>query len=64
MLRTHAYRRLPRALTESIDRLNRVNTPYAAMPEATRSRLIEVFAEDNRALGAWLGRDLSAWNRR
>ncbi len=36
---------------------------YPAMDPATRLQLIEHFREDNDRLAAWLGRDLSAWNR-
>jgi hypothetical protein len=37
---------------------------YPPMAPSTRARLAELFAEDNRALAAWLGRDLSAWTSR
>jgi hypothetical protein len=33
------------------------------MPAGVRAELEERFAEDNEALAAWLGRDLSVWTR-
>ena len=33
------------------------------MARAVRRRLLEAFRADNDALGEWLGRDLSSWNR-
>jgi len=36
---------------------------YPPMDPATRERLVEEFREPNDRLAAWLGRDLSAWNK-
>jgi sulfotransferase family protein len=53
--------RLPPSLRWRIDGWNRVPFTYPDMDPRSRERLIEVFAEPNRALGRWLGRDLSMW---
>jgi len=39
----------------------RVGEPNPPMDPALREKLADHFAPDNEALGAWLGRDLSAW---
>lgn len=36
---------------------------YPPIKPETRARLVEEFRDDNEALGEWLGRDLSSWNR-
>lgn len=53
---------LPRRLRLAVAQLNRRTTNYPTMDESLRRRLIADFKQDNEALGAWLGRDLSAWN--
>jgi hypothetical protein len=51
-------------LRRVIDRRNeRTRTPYPPMDPLLRAELQRQFAEDNAALAAWLGRDLSHWNR-
>ena len=40
----------------------REGEPYPPMGDATRSALAEFYAPDNKALGTWLGRDLSSWS--
>lgn len=45
-----------------LNRLNAKKVEYPPMAEATRARLRDVFVEDNRALAAWMGRDLSGWS--
>ncbi len=37
--------------------------PYPPMEAETRARLVEHFRPYNDRLGAWMGRDLSAWNQ-
>ncbi len=56
--------RLPRPLRRFAGRANRKRTdPYGPMDPETRARLVETFREENAALGKWLGRDLSFWDR-
>lgn len=62
MLRTHMWRRLPRWIPDTIDRLNRRNAPYPPMDDAIRRELVAYFAPHNADLGRRLGRDLSAWD--
>jgi hypothetical protein len=40
----------------------RAGDPYPPMDPAVRARLGSWYADDNRALGQWLGRDLSYWS--
>jgi hypothetical protein len=40
----------------------RTGDPYPPMDPAVRARLGSWYADDNRALGEWLGRDLSQWS--
>jgi hypothetical protein len=40
----------------------RTSDPYPPMDPALRARLGAWYAEDNRALGEWLGHDLSGWS--
>jgi hypothetical protein len=61
MMRRRAWKIAPR-LAALIDRLNRI-PGYPPMATATRDWLVAYFAPFNEDLGAWLGRDLSAWNR-
>lgn len=64
MLRTHAYKRLPLGVARLLRRLNRTWKPYPQMDPALRDELTALYADDNAALGAWLGRDLSRWGSR
>lgn len=68
--RSVAYRKLvrgmpflPRWARTALKKLNVQHATYPRMAPALRARLRESFAQDNAALAAWLGRDLSAWNR-
>lgn len=63
ILKHKVWKRLPERFTYWIDSLNRVDKTYPAMEPALRARLVEWFREPNRALGEWLGRDLSVWDR-
>jgi hypothetical protein len=47
------------ARSARLDRLN--SRSFEPLDPATRRRLLEHFEAENRALGEWLGRDLSAW---
>jgi hypothetical protein len=62
MFRYRAWRRLPRGWANALDRLNRAEFRYPPLDAALRAELSALFAEDNRALAAWLGKDLDAWN--
>lgn len=57
-----AIRRLPGILRKVAARLNIRYTTYPPMDPGLRRELVERFREENEALAAWLGRDLSAWN--
>jgi hypothetical protein len=46
---------------DTIDRANRTIPDYPPMDPHLRAELIAWFADTNRELGDWLGRDLSAW---
>lgn len=65
--RSKALAKVSRALPEPLRRvtrkLNRKDVRYPPMDEDVRRRLDERFAEDNRALAAWLGRELTGWGR-
>lgn len=51
--------------SRALGRLNATRqTSYPPMSPETRQRLVDRFAAENHALGAWLDRDLGAWNRR
>jgi hypothetical protein len=56
-------RSLPRPLRRVAARLNIRYVRYPPMPTEARERLRAEFAEGNRELASWLGRDLSAWER-
>ena len=56
-------RSLPDPLRRATRRLNRRDVRYPAMEGRVRRMLDERFAEDNRALAAWLGRELTGWSR-
>lgn len=63
MRRARAWKRLPGDLAGRIDRLNRKELNYTAMDPALRAELLAYYADANRALERWLGRDLPAWER-
>jgi hypothetical protein len=56
-------RRVPKALRARriVGRLNAIEGEYPPIDPTVAAPLRERFAEDNAALSAWLGRDLSAW---
>jgi hypothetical protein len=56
-------RRLPKPLGLVLARLNARPVTYPAMDPGLRRELVERFAPDNARLAAWLGRDLSVWDR-
>jgi hypothetical protein len=56
-------RRLPGPLRRVAARLNIRYVRYPPMPPAIRERLRAEFAEGNRELARWLGRDLAVWER-
>jgi Sulfotransferase domain len=56
-------RRLPRPLRKVAARLNVRYAPYPPMADDARKRLVEEFREEIQALGRWLDRDLSSWER-
>jgi sulfotransferase family protein len=62
MIRYRLWRRLPFRLGYKIDDWNRVPFTYPDMNPETRARLRAMFAEHNRDLAKWLGRDLSVWD--
>ena len=53
----------PKPLRDVVGRLNTRPAPYPALADATRQELQKRFGEANRLLGAWLGRDLTVWER-
>lgn len=64
MLRTRAWKRLPFGLANRIDRWNRLlQFSYPPMDARVRGNLERYYLEHNAALAAWLGRDLSVWQR-
>ena len=63
MVRWHAWRRLPFKLGERLDRWNRTPVRYPPLDPELRRELVERTAAERAALAAWLGRDLSAWER-
>lgn len=63
MFRYRLWRWLPRRAAEPLGRWMTREVEYGPMDPDLRARLVERFREDNGALGGWLGRDLSAWNR-
>ncbi len=56
-------RALPDPLRRLTRRLNRKDVRYPPMDADVRRELDERFADDNRALAEWLGRDLTGWGR-
>jgi hypothetical protein len=64
MVRFGAWRRLPFGLAGRIDGWLRDERPYEELDPAQRARLQEAFADDDRALEAWLGEKRPAgWPR-
>lgn len=69
--RSLRVRRLTKLLPESLPMLSKVlgrlnarpGEAYPPLTPVTRSRLVELFEADNRALASWLGRDLQMWNQ-
>lgn len=55
-------RRLPKRAADALGRFNRVDASYPPLDEALRQELVDLYAADNAALGAWMGRDLTAWS--
>ncbi len=56
-------RRFPKPARDLVGRFNTVKASYPPMDPALRRELAAHFAEPNRALEAWLGRDLRDWTR-
>jgi hypothetical protein len=56
-------RKLPTPVGQVIGRLNRKPFSYPKIDPALRRELAARFTEDNARLAAWLGRDLSIWDR-
>lgn len=54
-------KKLPRPLRRVGGRMNARKAPYPPMDPALRADLVESFRDENDALAAWLGRDLSVW---
>ena len=63
MMRMHAWRRLPFDLAGRIDGWNRVPFRPPRMDHQLRAELDAYYEPYNTALAAWLGRDLSVWDR-
>lgn len=61
MMRVRLWRKLPR-LSARIDAWNRVPFRYPRMDPAVRADLERYFEPYNKALGAWLGRDVTEWD--
>ena len=60
----HRYRlwgRLPRPIAGRLWRAMQREATYPPIEAAQHARLLDRFAEPNRALGDWLGRDLTEW---
>lgn len=51
-----------RRSSKLIGRLNARRTSYPPLPERDRVRVAALFEEENRALAAWLERDLASWS--
>ena len=62
MLQTKAFRRVPFGLAHAIDRWNRREEKNPPMDAASRELLAREYADDNAALAALIGRDLSGWS--
>lgn len=56
------WRWLPGPLARRLGRIMEREAAYPNVDAAVRAELLERFAVPNRALGDWLGRDLSAWS--
>lgn len=60
MLRFKAWKRLPRRVADTVDRLNR-RPGYPPLDPDLRRDLDAWFAQHDADLARWLGRDLSTW---
>jgi len=59
-----ALSRLPRSsLRRTLEKINTRGSEPPPMDPVLRARLLEGYAEHNAALAAWLGQDLSVWDR-
>ena len=58
-----ATRYLPVGVRRRVRRRNTLKADYPPMHEGIRAQLLDSFADDNRRLAEWLGRDLSRWDR-
>ena len=58
MFRHRLWRRLPKRMAQALWRAMEREVDYLPLSESQRRRLQGTFAADNRALAAWLGRDL------
>ena len=61
----HRYRlwsRLPRPIAGRLWRVMQREASYPPIEDTVHARLLDRFAEPNRALAVWLGRDLPAWS--
>lgn len=56
------WRFMPARVARTLGRAMEKEAEYPAMEPRVRAELIARFAEPNRALGEWLGRDLSMWS--
>lgn len=56
-------RRLPRPIRRAIGWANSRPSSYPKMDPTVRAQLLELFRNENTALAAWSGLDLSAWER-
>jgi len=63
MRRYRAWKRLGHPLANRLDQLNRRRISYPPMSAEARRQLVDYFGPFNAELAAWLGRDLSAWDR-
>jgi hypothetical protein len=62
MNRHRLWRRLPLPIAGRLWRAMQREATYPPIGEALQAHLIDLFAEPNRALAHWLGRDLSEWS--
>jgi hypothetical protein len=56
------WRLLPRPVARRLGAMMEREARYPEIDSRSRAALLDRFAEPNRALAAWLGRDLSAWS--
>ena len=63
ILKPGIWKRIPQAIRPKVARLfTKEDREPEPLDPRIRAELIAYFAEDNRRLGEWLGRDLSAWS--